>query len=77
MCEKAAANSDQTFDITLDMDISKRTSELADENRRHLDAHDVRCLDVMGSVGCGKTTLIRSRTAPSTCGASTRTCVRP
>jgi len=58
MCEKAAANSDQTFDITLDMDISKRTSELADENRRHLDAHDVRCLDVMGSVGCGKTTLI-------------------
>lgn len=58
MCEKAAANSDQTFDITLDMDISKRTSELADENRRYLDAHDVRCLDVMGSVGCGKTTLI-------------------
>lgn len=58
MCEKAAANSDQTFDITLDIDISKRTSELADENRRHLDAHDVRCLDVMGSVGCGKTTLI-------------------
>ena len=49
---------EETFDIVLDIDISKRTSELAEDNRGYLDAHGVHCLDVMGSVGSGKTTLI-------------------
>ncbi len=48
----------ESFDIVLDVDLSKRTSELADENLALLDAHGVTAVDVLGSVGSGKTTLI-------------------
>lgn len=58
MSENSSTDSDDTLDIVLDIDISKRTSELADENRAKLDEHGVHCIDVMGSVGSGKTTLI-------------------
>ncbi len=49
----------QGRDIVIDVDLSKRTSELADENMKLLDEHDVRAIDVLGSVGSGKTTLIQ------------------
>ncbi|MBE0481652.1 MAG: hydrogenase nickel incorporation protein HypB [Dehalococcoidia bacterium] len=46
------------FDIELDVDILRRNRELADENRRILDEHDIVAVDVMGSVAAGKTSLI-------------------
>ncbi len=49
---------DEGRDIVIDVDLSKRTSELADENIALLDEHGVRAIDVLGSVGSGKTTLI-------------------
>ena len=48
-----------SLDIVLDVDLSKRTSQLADENLALLDEHGVRAIDVLGSVGSGKTTLIQ------------------
>ncbi|MEA3403966.1 MAG: hydrogenase nickel incorporation protein HypB [Armatimonadota bacterium] len=48
----------ESLDIVLDMDLSKRTSELADRNLELLERYGVRAVDVLGSVGCGKTTLI-------------------
>ncbi|NLO05041.1 MAG: hydrogenase nickel incorporation protein HypB [candidate division WS1 bacterium] len=45
--------------MVLDVDLSKRTSQLADENLALLDEHGVRAIDVLGSVGSGKTTLIQ------------------
>ncbi|MBD3293642.1 MAG: hydrogenase nickel incorporation protein HypB [Armatimonadia bacterium] len=50
---------DQGRDIVIDVDLSKRTSELADENLALLDEHGVQAIDVLGSVGSGKTTLIQ------------------
>jgi len=46
-------------DIVIDVDLSKRTSELADENLALLEEHGIRAIDVLGSVGSGKTTLIK------------------
>ena len=50
---------DQGRDIVIDVDLSKRTSELADENLALLEQHGVQAIDVLGSVGSGKTTLIK------------------
>jgi len=50
---------DQGRDIVIDVDLSKRTSQLAEENLALLEAHGVRAIDVLGSVGSGKTTLIK------------------
>lgn len=50
---------DSSRDIIIDVDLSRRTSELADENLALLDEHGVRAIDVLGSVGSGKTTLIQ------------------
>ena len=52
-------SSDNSRDIIIDVDLHKRTSELADENLALLDAHGVSAVDVLGSVGSGKTTLIK------------------
>lgn len=49
----------ESFDIILDMDLSRRTSELADATRARLDEHGITAIDVVGSVGSGKTTLIK------------------
>ena len=48
----------EILDIELDEDLLKRNRELADENRRLLDQHKVHAIDVMGSIGSGKTSLI-------------------
>jgi hydrogenase nickel incorporation protein HypB len=50
---------DDGRDIVIDVDLSKRTSELADENLALLEQHGVQAIDVLGSVGSGKTTLIQ------------------
>jgi len=48
----------EILDIELDEDLLKRNRELADENRRLLDQYKVHAIDVMGSIGSGKTSLI-------------------
>lgn len=48
----------EMFDIELDEDLKKANDLIADENRRLLQKHRVQAVDVMGSVGSGKTSLI-------------------
>jgi hydrogenase nickel incorporation protein HypB len=48
----------EIFDIELDENLKRANDLIAEENRRQLQAHGVRAIDVMGSVGAGKTSLI-------------------
>ena len=48
----------EILDIELDEDLLKRNRELAVENRKLLDQYRVHAIDVMGSIGSGKTYLI-------------------
>ena len=48
----------EIFDIELDEDLLQRNRELAEENQRYLNRFGVLAIDVMGSVGSGKTSLI-------------------
>jgi len=46
------------FDIVMKTDLSLRTSEQADELREWLDEQGVIAIDILGSVGSGKTSLV-------------------
>lgn len=48
----------EIFDIELDEDFLRRNQELAKENKKLLDSHKILAIDIMGSVGSGKTSLI-------------------
>jgi hydrogenase nickel incorporation protein HypB len=48
----------EIFDIELDENILRKNEELARENRELLDARGIRAIDVMGSIGSGKTTFL-------------------
>jgi len=48
----------EIFDIELDENLKRANDLIAEENRRLLQRHSVRAIDVMGSVGAGKTSLI-------------------
>jgi len=48
----------EIFDIELDEDLRRANETIAEENRRQLQKHGVRAVDVMGSIGSGKTSLI-------------------
>lgn len=48
----------ETFDIELEENLLARNRELAEANRRRLDARGIKAFDVMGAVGSGKTSLI-------------------
>jgi hydrogenase nickel incorporation protein HypB len=48
----------EMFDIELDEDLKKANDLIADGNRRLLQKHRIQAIDVMGSVGSGKTSLI-------------------
>jgi hydrogenase nickel incorporation protein HypB len=50
----------EVFDVELEIDILKENQRLADENRKKLDANKIHAIDVMGSVGSGKTSLIKA-----------------
>jgi len=50
----------EVFDIELETDILKANKELALENHRVLKEHGITSIDVMGSVGSGKTSLIKA-----------------
>lgn len=54
------AGEGEVFDIELEEDIMRRNDELAEENRRVLDGHGVKGIDVMGAIGSGKTALIEA-----------------
>lgn len=50
----------EVFDVELEIDILRENQRLADENKKRLDAHKIHAIDVMGSVGSGKTSLIKA-----------------
>jgi len=48
----------EILDIELDEDLLRKNQELAKENKKLLDSHKVLAIDIMGSVGSGKTSLV-------------------
>lgn len=48
----------EVFDIELDEDFLRKNRELAEENRKLLDSRKIQAIDIMGSVGSGKTSLV-------------------
>lgn len=48
----------EIFDIELDENLRRANDEIANENQQLLRKHGVRAIDVMGSIGSGKTSLI-------------------
>lgn len=58
--ETIKAKEGEIFDIELEEDLLKKNEELAKKNRQLLDKNKVIAIDVMGSVGSGKTSLIKN-----------------
>ena len=56
--EVVKAEEGEIYDIELEADLLKANEELARKNRDLLRKHGVTAIDVMGSIGAGKTTLI-------------------
>lgn len=54
--------SGQILDIELEENLLDKNRKLAEENRKLLDENKVFCLDIMGSIGSGKTSLIENLT---------------
>ena len=54
------AKEGEIFDIELEEDLLRRNEELAKKNKHLLDKDKVMAIDVMGSVGAGKTSLIKN-----------------
>jgi hydrogenase nickel incorporation protein HypB len=50
----------EIFDIELDKDLLSRNRRLAKENRKRFDHSNILAIDIMGSIGSGKTSLIKS-----------------
>jgi len=48
----------EIFDIELDEDLLRKNQEMAKENKKLLDSYKVLAIDIMGSVGSGKTSLV-------------------
>lgn len=53
----------EVLDIELEEDFLERNRKLAEENRAFLDQKGVKAIDVMGSIGSGKTSLIHLLTS--------------
>jgi len=47
-----------TLEIEPGMDILEVNKQLAQKNKEHLQKHNVKAIDIMGSIGAGKTSLI-------------------
>jgi len=58
--EIVTSSEDEVFDIELEADILKANRELALENHAKLKENGITAIDVMGSVGSGKTSLIKA-----------------
>ncbi|MDD2890072.1 MAG: hydrogenase nickel incorporation protein HypB [bacterium] len=48
----------EIFDIELSEDLLKKNKEIARENKKLLEKHNILGIDIMGAIGAGKTTLI-------------------
>jgi len=55
--EVVTSSEGEVFDVELELDILKENQRLALENRRRLESRKILAIDVMGSVGSGKTSL--------------------
>ena len=58
MKEVVKAEEGEVFDIELEADLLKANKKLAKENKELLRKHGVAAIDIMGSIGAGKTSLI-------------------
>jgi hydrogenase nickel incorporation protein HypB len=58
--EVITSSEGEVFDVELEIDILKENRRLADENKKRLDSKQIHAIDVMGSVGSGKTSLIKA-----------------
>jgi len=56
--EVVVAGEGEIFDVELSLDLLKANEKIADENKALLRKNGVRAIDVMGSIGTGKTSLI-------------------
>lgn len=56
--EVVVAEEGEIFDIELEENLLKENEQLAQDNRRLFDSLGIRAIDVMGSIGSGKTSLI-------------------
>jgi hydrogenase nickel incorporation protein HypB len=56
------ASQGEVFDIELEVDILKENRRIAEENRKRLDSKKISAIDIMGSVGSGKTSLLKAMT---------------
>jgi hydrogenase nickel incorporation protein HypB len=50
----------EVFDIELEKDLLSKNRDLAEENRRRFDRSKTVAIDIMGSIGSGKTSLIKA-----------------
>ena len=48
----------ESFDIELEEDLLKANAKIADENRALLKKNSIEAIDIMGSIGSGKTSLV-------------------
>ena len=58
--EIVTSSEGEVFDVELEVNILKENQRLAEENKKKLKIHGVHAIDVMGSVGSGKTSLIKA-----------------
>jgi len=58
--EVITSSEGEVFDVELEVDILRENQRLADENKKRLQTNGVDTIDVMGSVGSGKTSLIKT-----------------
>jgi hydrogenase nickel incorporation protein HypB len=49
----------EIFDIELEKDLLAKNRGLAKENRKRFDRSNILAVDIMGSIGSGKTSLIK------------------
>jgi len=58
MRDVVVAGPGEVFDVELDADLMRENERLARENADLLERHDVNAIDIMGSIGSGKTSLL-------------------
>jgi hydrogenase nickel incorporation protein HypB len=58
--EVVTSSEGEVFDVELEVDILRENKRLANENKDRLQSRGVHAIDVMGSVGSGKTSLIKT-----------------
>ena len=58
--EVVTSSEGEVFDVELEVDLLRENQRLANENKKRLQSKGVHAIDVMGSVGSGKTSLIKA-----------------